>query len=379
MPSYGQQNYKVDSKNKVSTFKVNSNLKFSSERITVPQKDLLIFFRQLSVIIQSGVPLAQGLELLSENTKNEKFAIIQQQIALRLQSGEELSNCLKKYPKVFIPITIGLIEAGEAGGILDKVLERIATLIEQQAKIKSEIQGALTYPVIILVLAVTVSLGLLIFIVPTFDKMFKDMGAELPGLTEFMLTLSRIVTSFQFFIFTPLIIIFLSYVFNKYYETRSGRFRVDSIILKIPLFGSLLLRSEVASLCDTLSTLIDSGIPLVDAIDRCISASSNDRVKRCLGNAIQSVKEGQELSSSIDSYNVFPKLVKSMLKIGEETGRLGFMTQNLANFYKREVEEAVSSLTQAMEPMVIMVVAGIVGTIVVALYLPMFKIINVMG
>tara|TARA_Y100001968_G_C19005526_1_gene547999 strand:- start:38 stop:655 length:618 start_codon:yes stop_codon:yes gene_type:complete len=205
------------------------------------------------------------------------------------------------------------------------------------------------------------------------------MGAELPGLTEFMLTLSRIVTSFQFFIFTPIIIIIIIYIYSKYYETKSGRFKVDSFILKIPLFGSLILRSEVASLCDTLSTLIDSGIPLVEAIERCIAASSNDRVKRCLSKAIQSVKEGQELSRSIDSYDVFPKLVKSMLKIGEETGKLGFMTENLANFYKREVEEAVSSLTQAMEPMVIMVVAGIVGTIVVALYLPMFKIINVMG
>ena len=379
MPSYGAQNYKVESKNIVSPLKVNSKLKFSSERVTVPQKDLLIFFRQLSVIIQSGVPLAQGLELLSENTKNEKFALIQQQIALRLQSGEELSNCLKKYPKVFASITVGLIEAGEAGGILDKVLDRIASLIEQQAKIKSEIKGALTYPVIILVLALTVSLGLLIFIVPTFDKMFKDMGAELPGLTEFMLKLSRIVTSFEFFIFTPIIIIFIAYVFNKYYESKSGRFRVDSFILKIPLFGSLLLRSEVASLCDTLSTLIESGIPLVDSIERCIAASSNDRIKRCLSFGIQNVKEGQELSKSLDSYNVFPKLVKSMIKIGEETGRLGFMTENLADFYKREVEEAVSSLTSAMEPLVIMVVAGIVGTIVVALYLPMFKLITVMG
>ncbi len=379
MPSYGKQTYKLSSQEKGSKSNVKTTIKFSSNNVTVPQKDLLIFFRQLAVIIQSGVPLAQGLELLSENTKNEKFASIQIQIASRLQAGEELSVCLKKFPKVFAPITIGLIEAGEAGGILDKVLDRIAALIEQQAKIKSQIQGALTYPVIILVLAITVSLGLLIFIVPTFDKMFKDMGAELPGLTEFMLILSRIVTSFQFFIFTPIIIIIIAYIYSKYYETKSGRFKVDSFILKIPLFGSLILRSEVASLCDTLSTLIDSGIPLVEAIERCIAASSNERVKRCLSKAIQSVKEGQELSRSIDSYDVFPKLVKSMLKIGEETGKLGFMTENLANFYKREVEEAVSSLTQAMEPMVIMVVAGIVGTIVVALYLPMFKIINVMG
>ena len=379
MPSYGKKNSEMNSQEKSPRLDISSNIKFSPKNIKVPQKDLLIFFRQLAVIIQSGVPLAQGLELLAENTKNEKFALIQIQISQRLQAGEELSNCLKKYPKVFAPITIGLIEAGEAGGILDKVLDRIATLIEQQAKIKSQIKGALTYPVIILVLAITVSLGLLIFIVPTFDKMFKDMGAELPGLTEFMLTLSRLVTSFEFFIFTPVIVIGLGYIFKKYYETRSGRFKVDSFILKIPLFGSLLLRSEVASLCDTLSTLIDSGIPLVEAIERCIAASSNERVKRCLSIAIQKVKEGQELSNSIESYNVFPKLVRSMIKIGEETGKLGFMTENLANFYKREVEEAVSSLTQAMEPMVIMVVAGIVGTIVVSLYLPMFKIINVMG
>ena len=379
MPSYGKKKNEIYSQEKDLRFNVKSNIKFSPKSITVPEKDLLIFFRQLAVIIQSGVPLAQGLELLSENTKNEKFALIQVQIAQRLQAGEELSNCLKKYPKVFAPITIGLIEAGEAGGILDKVLDRIATLIEQQAKIKSQIKGALTYPVIILVLALTVSLGLLIGVVPTFDKMFKDMGAELPSLTEFMLTLSRLVTSPQFFIFTPIIVIVFGYLFNKYYETRSGRFKVDSVVLKIPLFGSLLLRSEVASLCDTLSTLIDSGIPLVEAIERCVAASSNERVRRCLVLSIQKVKEGQELSTSLDGYNVFPKLVKSMIKIGEETGKLGFMTENLANFYKREVEEAVSSLTQAMEPMVIMVVAGIVGTIVVALYLPMFKIINVMG
>ncbi len=379
MPTYGKQNYNFDSKINSSRLKGNSNLKFSPNKVKVPQKDLLIFFRQLAVIVQSGVPLAQGIELLSENTKNNKFSTLQLQISSRLQSGEELSTCLKKYPKVFAPITIGLIQAGEAGGILDKVLDRIATLIEQQAKIKAEIKGALTYPVIILVLALSVSLGLLIFIVPTFDKMFKDMGAQLPPLTEFMLSLSRMVTSLEFFIYTPIIITLIVYILGKYYDSKSGRFRVDSLILKVPLFGALILRSEVASLCDTLSTLIDSGIPLVEAIDRCIASSSNDRVKRCLSNAIQRVQEGQELSSSIDSYNVFPKLVKSMIKIGEETGKLGFMTENLAKFYKREVEEAVQSLTKAMEPMVIMVVAGIVGTIVVSLYLPMFKIINVMG
>lgn len=376
MPSYGKQK-KVQKSPSFSNRK--NNIRFSPKNFKVPQKDLLIFFRQLAVILQSGVPLAQGIELLSENTKNEKFAYLQLQIAARLSAGEELSNCLKKYPKVFTSMTTGLIQAGEAGGILDKVLDRIATLIEEQSKIKSQIQGALIYPVIILVLAVTVSLALLIFIVPKFDKMFKSMGAELPGLTKFMLTLSGIVTSPQSMLIVLGFITLAIYIFNMYYKSKNGKFRIDSISLKIPLFGPLLLRSEVASMCDTLSTLLESGIPLVEAIERCISASSNDRVKRCLSNAIQSVREGQELSMSINSFNVFPKLVTSMLKIGEETGKLSFMAENLATFYKRELETAVSSLTKAMEPMVIIVVAGIVGTIVIALYLPMFKLISVMG
>tara|TARA_Y100001968_G_scaffold184114_1_gene168651 strand:+ start:678 stop:1814 length:1137 start_codon:yes stop_codon:yes gene_type:complete len=378
MPSYGKinnslnnQSYKISPKQK--------NIKFIPKDFKVPQKDLLIFFRQLAVIIQSGVPLAQGIELLSENTKNEKFACLQLQIASRLSAGEELSICLRKYPKVFSSMTVGLIQAGEAGGILDKVLDRIATLIEEQSKIKSQIQGALIYPVIILVLALTVSLALLIFIVPKFDEMFKSMNAELPGLTKFMLKLSGIVTSPQSLLISITFIVFIYYLFNRYYQSKSGRFKIDSLTLKIPLFGPLLLRSEVASMCDTLSTLLDSGIPLVEAIERCISASANERVKRCLSSAIQSVREGQELSVSINSYNVFPKLVTSMLKIGEETGKLSFMAENLATFYKRELENAVSSLTKAMEPMIIIVVAGIVGTIVVALYLPMFKMITVMG
>ena len=198
MPSYGQKSSNFNLRNSnLTTKSKNSNIQFSPKSFSVPQSDLLIFFRQLAVILQSGVPLAQGIELLAENTKNEKFAALQLQISSRLSAGEELSTCLIKYPKVFAPITVGLIEAGEAGGILDKVLDRIATLIEQQAKIKSQIQGALIYPIIILVLAISVSLGLLIFIVPTFDKMFTDMGAELPAITKFMLVLSGMVTSFR--------------------------------------------------------------------------------------------------------------------------------------------------------------------------------------
>ena len=355
------------------------NIKINPQRLKVPQKDLLIFFRQLSVILQSGVPLAQGISLLSENTKDPKFAALQNRISNRLVSGEELSICLKQFPKVFAPIVIGLIEAGETGGILDEVLERIANLMEDREKIKSQIQGALIYPVLILFLATTISLALLIFVVPKFDKMFRDLGADLPGLTKFMLTLSEFVTSSTFFILAPIVIFFVVTIFSKYYQTRAGKFNVDRFVLGIPLFGALILRSEVASMCDTLATLINSGIPLVEGLDRCIAASGSEPIKRTINISKERVIQGEELSSSLGLSDVLPKLVVSMIKIGEETGQLSFLLENLAKFYKRELEMAVSSLTKAMEPMVIVVVAAIVGTIVVALYLPMFSIIGAMG
>ena len=377
MPSYGL-NKKLNVSNNLIKGKSVSNktINIQPQNVNVPQKELLIFFRQLSVILQSGVPLAQGIDLLSENTKNEKFSTVLKRIAARLSAGEDLSLCLKKYPKLFAPITVGLIEAGEAGGILDQVLERIANLIEDKEKIKGEIQGALIYPIIILVLAVSVSLGLLIFIVPKFEEMFKGFGAELPGLTKFMLLLSRIVTTPYFLLGAPVGVILFLFLFKKYYQTRRGKLVIDKYILKIPLYGSLMLRTEMASMCDTLATLMNSGIPLVEGMDRCISASSNQVVRNSIYLAINSVKQGRELSFSFGQSTVFPRLVISMMKIGEETGKLSFMLENLSRFYKREVETAVSSLTKAMEPAVIIVIAAIVGTIVVSLYLPMFKIIT---
>ena len=345
----------------------------------VPQKDLLVFFRQLAVVLQSGVPLSQGLDLLADNMTNKKFSICISRIAARLSAGEELSLCLKQYPKVFAPITIGLIEAGEAGGILDMVLDRIALLMEEQAKIRGQIIGALVYPVLVLVLALSVSLGLLIGIVPKFKTMFDSMGAKLPALTLFMMNLSNLVTSVGFYIGAPVTIFVLLYLFRGFYATKEGRLRVDTALFKIPLFGDLVLRSEMASMCDTLNTLMNSGIPLVDALERCITASPNQLIRNTIQRGIVLVEQGQELSYSLSQTTVFPKLVVSMIKIGEETGNLPFMLEKLAIFYKREVEATVSALTKAMEPTVIFVVAAIVGTIVVALYLPMFSLIQNMG
>jgi len=357
-----------------------SHLDFEpNTKLKVPQSDLLVFFRQMSVMLKSGVPLSQALELLAENMTNKEFGANIFDVSKRLGGGEELSASLNNYPRIFSPIMIGLIEAGEAGGILSQVLERLASLIEAQSKIKGQITGALIYPIAILVLAVTISLALLIFIVPTFDDMFKSMGAELPALTSTMLTLSRIVTSLGFLIGAPLTLFICFYLFNISYSTKSGRYFFDNLILKIPLFGDLILKSELASMSDTLSTLINSGISIIEAIERCINASNNEIIRIALKRSISLVTQGQELSASLETSKVIPRLLVSMIKIGEETGALSFMLENLANFYKREVEEAVTVLTKAMEPAVIFVVAGIVGTIVISLYLPMFSLINEMG
>ena len=348
----------------------------SPKNLTVPQKDLLVFFRQLAVILQSGVPLAQGLLLIADNMTNKRFAGCVQHIAARLSAGEELSLSLQLYPKVFEPLAVGLIEAGEAGGILEQVLDRVALLLEERAKIRGQIIGAMIYPVIVLVLATTVSLGLLIFIVPRFKMMFDGMGAELPALTSFLLELSKAITTLEFAIGAPITLILIVIGFNRYYSTKQGRYVIDRIILKVPLFGDLILRSEMASMSDTLATLVNAGIPIVDALERCISASSNELTRRTIQQGISLVQQGQELNYSLGRSGMFPKLVISMIKIGEETGQLSFMLEKLSIFYKREVESTVTSLTKAMEPAVVFVVAGIVGTIVIALYLPMFSLIT---
>ena len=348
----------------------------SPKNLTVPQKDLLVFFRQLAVILQSGVPLAQGLMLIADNMINKRFAGCVQHIAARLSAGEELSLSLRLYPKVFEPLAVGLIEAGEAGGILEQVLDRVALLLEERAKIRGQIIGARIYPVIVLLLATTVSLGLLIFIVPRFKTMFDGMGADLPALTAFLLELSKAITTFEFAIGAPVAITIIMVAFNRYYSTKQGRYVIDRIILQVPLFGDLILRSEMASMSDTLATLVNAGIPIVDGLERCISASSNELTRRTLQQGISLVQQGQELNYSLGRSGMFPKLVISMIKIGEETGQLSFMLEKLAVFYKREVESTVASLTKAMEPAVVFVVAGIVGTIVIALYLPMFSLIT---
>jgi len=348
----------------------------SPRRLSVPVKQQMVFFRQLAVIMQSGVPIAQGLVLLSDNMTNPQFSGCISTVAQRLSAGEQISTCLRMYPKVFKPITIGMIEAGEVGGILESVLDRIALLMEQQEKLKGQMIGAMVYPVIVLVIAISVGLGLLIGIVPRFAIMFNDLGAELPGITVFMLNLSALVTN-PYVIGGTVVGFFIgSFLLGSSYKTKPGRLAIDASLLKLPIFGDLLMKYEMANMSETLSTLVSSGIPVVDGLERCVSSSSNQVVKDALVVAIADVKRGQTISASLATRKSIPKMVSAMIRIGEETGRLPFLLEKLAVFYSREIESAVSALTKAMEPLIVLVVAVIVGTIVVSLYLPMFDLIK---
>lgn len=345
-------------------------------RLKVKNDELMVFFRQLAVILQTGVPLSQGLELLAENISNPQFSFAVSQISGRLNAGQDLSNALGVYSKVFKPITIGLIRAGEFGGILDAVVDRIANLIEQQAKLRGQIIGAMIYPGIVLFIALTVGLGMLIGIVPRFAAMFEDLDADLPGITKVMMTLSKAVTNPAIVLGFIAGLAVFSVLFIRFYVTKKGRLAVDTLVLKLPLFGPLLLKYEVASFCETMSTLANAGIPAVEAMDITQKALSNTLIRNTVIFAIERAQQGEPISQAILNRNTMPRLVPAMIKIGEETGEFSFMLEKLAVFYAREIEMAVTKLAKAMEPAVVLVVAGIVGTIVVALYLPMFDLIR---
>jgi len=381
MSPYGNQATPIqtsDSKegSQKTIWEILTSKEISPRRLTVPVKQQMVFFRQLAVIMQSGVPIAQGLVLLSDNMTNQQFSGCIATIAKRLSAGEQISTCLRMYPKVFKPISIGLIEAGEMGGILENVLDRIALLMEQQEKLKGQMIGALIYPVIVLVIAISVGLGLLIGIVPRFAEMFDSLGSELPGITVFMLNLSALVTNPYIIGGTVAAFFIGSFLLNASYRTRQGRLAIDSLLLKLPVFGDLFMKYEMANMSETLSTLVSSGITVVDGLERCVTSSTNQVVKDALSIAIIDVKRGQTISSSLMTRKAIPKLVPAMIRIGEETGRLPFLLEKLAVFYGREIEAAVSALTKAMEPIIVLVVAVIVGTIVVSLYLPMFDLIK---
>jgi type IV pilus assembly protein PilC len=282
---------------------------------------------------------------------------------------------MRRWPQVFDTLSVAMVEAGEVGGVLDETLKRLATLLEETARLQNQIRGALGYPIAVLVIAILVFLGMTIFLIPTFAEIFKELGAELPLFTQMMLNLSNLLRSGFSIILVGLILLGV-YLFSRFYATQKGRRQVDGLTLILPLFGDLIQKTATAQFCRTLSSLSRAGVPILQALEVVREATNNTVIGDAILSSRNEVSEGLPLSSALRMKNVFPDMAISMLAIGEETGEMDTMLSKVADFYEDEVTTTVKTLTSLIEPVMIVIVGGIVGSILVAMYLPMFSVFD---
>ncbi len=337
----------------------------------VKTKDIVIFTRQLSTMIDAGLPLIQGLEILATQQENPTFKKILQEIKADVESGATFADALKKYPKQFDRLFCNMVAAGEMGGILDEVLRRLAAYMEKAQALKSKVKGALTYPTIVLAIAFLVLAVILIFVIPVFQKMFADFGKALPLPTQLVVNLSDFVKSY-FLVMVAGIVVFIL-LFKKYYNTKSGRRIVDRLILKAPVFGPLLRKVAVAKFTRTLGTLINSGVPIIEALNVASGTAGNKIVEEAIKGVRASISEGRTIAAPLQESGIFPNMVVQMISVGETTGALDQMLNKIADFYDQEVDTAVDALTSLIEPFMIVFLGGTIGSIIVAMYLPIFK------
>ena len=338
----------------------------------VTSRDMVVFSRQFATMINSGVPILQALQILCEQTENDKLRRKLYEIRNDIETGSSLYDALKKHRDVFDDLYINMVNAGEAGGVLDVVLLRLAEYIEKAARLKSRVKGAMIYPAVVMCVAVAVIAIILIFVIPTFEKMFADFGGALPVPTQIVINMSRFVKG-NFLYLSGGIIAFIV-GFRFFYRWERGKILIDNWILFIPVFGSLLRKVAVAKFSRTLSTMISSGVPILNALDIVSRTSGNKTVERGIQQARKSIAEGQTLAEPLDETGVFPPMVIHMISIGETTGALDTMLEKIADFYDDEVDVAVETLTSLIEPFMIVFLGVVVGGLVISMYLPIFKI-----
>lgn len=340
-------------------------------------KQVAVFSKQLATLINAGVPLVQSLAILQRQVDNKTFETVLKKVRGDVESGTPLSEALQQHPKVFSRLFINLVRAGETSGTLDTVLERIADFQEKQLALQGKIKSALTYPAVVLVFALGITYFLLTTIVPQFASILTQLNAPLPFITRMLMAVSDFLRSSGLFIFLIVGVIFFAY--RWYYRTPKGRYVVDDIKLRIPVFGNLIQKSAISSFARTFGLLISSGVNIIESLEITKGTANNAIVEETIDNAKNVVISGDQMSSSLATSKVFPPMVVSMVAIGEETGSLDNMLGKVADFYDREVDEAVDSLTAAIEPMMIVFLGGIVGLIVAGMFLPMFSIIGALS
>ncbi|RQD67828.1 MAG: type II secretion system F family protein [Desulfonatronovibrio sp. MSAO_Bac4] len=343
----------------------------------VSSRDMVVFSRQFSTMINSGVPILQSLQVMCDQTENKKLRRKLYEVKNDIESGSSLYEGLSKHKDVFDDLYTNMVDAGETGGVLDVVLDRLAQYIEKVARLKAKVKSAMIYPGVIVTVAIAVIAIILIFVIPTFEQMFADFGGALPAPTQFVINLSRFAKGNILYIILGLIAAFIA--FKMFYRWEKGKILVDNWILFVPVFGPLLRKVVVARFSRTLSTMISSGVPILNALDIVSRTSGNKTVEHAVQDAKKSISEGQTLSEPLDETGIFPPMVIHMISIGETTGALDTMLGKIADFYDDEVDVAVDTLTSLIEPIMIVILGVIVGGLVISMYLPIFQIADVVA
>jgi type IV pilus assembly protein PilC len=341
---------------------------------SVDAKNLAVFTRQFSVMIDAGLPLVQCLEILGNQEEDKNFAEVILATRGDVESGASLADAMKKHPKTFDPLFTNMIAAGEAGGILDTILKRLAVYIEKAVKLKQQVKSAMIYPIAVVVIAAVVVGVILWKVIPTFANLFAGLGAELPLPTRVVIMLSNNLVRFGPFLIVGLFA--AAYGFRSYYATPGGRKVIDSIVLKLPILGNLMRKIAVARFCRTLSTLLASGVSILEALDITARTSGNAIVEEAILTTRKSIERGETIAQPLKDTAVFPPMVVQMIGVGEATGALDTMLSKIADFYEEEVDVAVAGLLTLLEPLMIAFLGGVVGGIVIAMYMPIFDLIS---
>ena len=340
----------------------------------VPLKDLAVFSRQFATMVNSGLPILKALAILAEQTECKPLANVVNEVRLDVERGSSLSQAMQKHPKVFGNLFVSMIKAGETGGVLDAVLLRLADNIEREVELRQRVKSAMTYPVVVLGMVSLILVAMLLFIVPQFKGIYASLGGELPLPTRILLFVSEVFRKWWWV--WALCLIGFIFAFKKYKATARGRATLDAIMLKLPVFGGLFHKTALSRFSSTLSVLLRSGVPILQSLDIVSETVNNAVISKAVVDVQGSVKEGESIAKPLSKHAVFPPMVVQMLAVGEETGAVDTMLEKVAQFYDNEVTATVDSLTSLIEPLMIALIGGAVGMAVIALYLPMFNVIN---
>jgi len=343
----------------------------------IKSKDIAIFTRQFSVMIDAGLPLVQCLDILGQQQENKAFQKVILQVRQDVEAGSSLAEAMRKHPQAFDNLFVNMVAAGEAGGILDTILQRLATYIEKEVKLKTQVRGALMYPVAVISIAVIVVYIILWKVIPTFAALFQGLGAELPFLTQVIVAMSNFIGRFWWLMF--ILLGAAIFAVRQYYKTDAGRYQIDRLLLRIPIIGILLRKIAVARFCRTLGTLLSSGVAILESLEITARTAGNSIIEEAIMKVRKEVEEGRSIAEPLARTEQFPPMVCQMVGVGEQTGAMDTMLSKIADFYEDEVDAAVEGLMKLIEPIMIAILGVVIGTIVVAMYLPMFTLISQIG